>query len=58
MWGPFWIDGSADGRGKVCLTPPFNGNITAHEMGHGFGMNHDVGPGLTTASDYADPRAS
>ena len=55
VWGPFWIDGSADSRGKVCLTPPFNGNITAHEMGHGFGMNHDVGPDLTTASDYSDP---
>jgi hypothetical protein len=54
-WAPFWIDGSADGRGKVCLTPPFNGNITAHEMGHGFGMGHDVGPVLTTASDYSDP---
>lgn len=24
-------------------------------MGHGFGMNHDVGAGLTTDSDYADP---
>ena len=55
VWGPFWIDGSADGRGKVNLTPPFDGNITAHEMGHGFGMQHDVGPGLTTASDYSDP---
>ena len=55
VWGQYWIDGSADGRGKVCLTPPFNGNITAHEMGHGFGMNHDVGPDLTTASDYSDP---
>jgi hypothetical protein len=55
VWAPFWIDGSADSRGKVCLTPPFNGNITAHEMGHGFGMNHDVGPDLTTASDYSDP---
>jgi len=54
-WAPFWIDGSADGRGKVCPTSPFNGNITAHEMGHGFGMEHDVGPGLTTASDYSDP---
>ncbi|TDF59518.1 hypothetical protein [Cupriavidus sp. L7L] len=54
-WAPFWIDGSADGRGRVCLTPPFDGNITAHEMGHGFGMHHDVGPGLTTASDYSDP---
>ena len=54
VWGPFWIDGSASGR-QVCLTPPFNGNITAHEMGHGFDMGHDVGPGLTTASDYSDP---
>ena len=33
VWGPFWIDGSADGRGKVCLTPPFNGNITAARDG-------------------------
>ena len=54
-WAQFWIDGSADGRGRVCLTPPIDGNITAHEMGHGFGMHHDVGPGLTTASDYSDP---
>jgi hypothetical protein len=55
VWAPFWIDGSADGRGKVNLTPPFNGNITAHEMGHGFGMEHDVGSDLTTATDYSDP---
>jgi hypothetical protein len=54
-WWPTWIDGSADGRGKVNLTPPHNGNITAHEMGHGFDMDHDVGPDLTTASDYSDP---
>lgn len=52
-WWPFWIDGSADKRGKVTLTPPHNGNITAHEMGHGFKMNHDVGPDLDT--DYYDP---
>jgi hypothetical protein len=52
-WWPFWIDGSADGRGKVTLTPPHNGNITAHEMGHGFKMNHDVGPDLD--ADYMDP---
>jgi hypothetical protein len=55
VWAPFWIDGSADGAGRVCLTPPFNGNITAHEMGHGFGMQHDIGSDLTTATDYADP---
>lgn len=54
-WFQYWIDGSADGRGKVCLTPPFNGNVTAHEMGHGFGMGHDVGSDLTTATDYSDP---
>jgi hypothetical protein len=49
-----WIDGSANGyTGRVNLTPPFNGNITAHEMGHGFGMRHDVGSDLTT--HYADP---
>ena len=56
-WFQFWIDGSADGRSpaKVTLTPPHNGDITAHEMGHGFGMGHDVGPNLSTSSDYSDP---
>jgi hypothetical protein len=49
----YWIDGSTDGRGKVTLTPPHDGNIMAHEMGHGFGMHHDVGDDLTT--HYADP---
>lgn len=52
-WYPNWIDGSADSRGKVTLTPPHNGNIMAHEMGHGFGMQHDIGADLTT--HYADP---
>ena len=52
-WSQFWIDGSADGRGKVTLTPPHDGNITAHEMGHGFGMNHDVSADFQT--HYADP---
>lgn len=52
-WAPFWIDGSADGRGKVTLTPPHVGDITAHEMGHGFGMNHDVSADFQT--HYADP---
>jgi hypothetical protein len=52
-WGPFWIDGSADGRGKVTLTPPHAGDITAHEMGHGFGMQHDFSADFKT--DYGDP---
>lgn len=52
-WQAFWIDGSADARGKVTLTPPHNGNITAHEMGHGFGMQHDVSADFQT--HYADP---
>lgn len=52
-WFPFWIDGSADGSGRIGVTPPHNGNITAHEMGHVFGMHHDVGPDLN--SDYMDP---
>lgn len=52
-WGQYWIDGSTDSRGKVTLTPPHDGNITAHEMGHGFGMNHDIGADLVT--EYLDP---
>ncbi len=52
-WAPFWIDGSAIPGGKVTLTPPHDGNITAHEMGHGFDMNHDVDSDLET--DYRDP---
>jgi hypothetical protein len=51
-WYPFWIDGSAIGT-KTTLTPPHNGNIMAHEMGHGLSMQHDVGADLTT--EYADP---
>lgn len=48
----FWIDGSSDGT-IVCVTPPHDGNITAHEMGHVFEMNHDVDSDLDT--DYRDP---
>jgi hypothetical protein len=48
----FWIDGSSTGD-IICLTPPFDGDITAHEMGHVLGMNHDVAPDLST--DYKDP---
>lgn len=51
-WYPFWIDGSSTG-GKIVLTPPHDGDITAHEMGHVFGMNHDVAADLQT--DYSDP---
>lgn len=53
VWGKYWIDGSADARLKVNLTPPHDGNITAHEMGHGFGMDHDLGADLR--SEYQDP---
>jgi len=49
---PFWIDGSSDGK-IVCVTPPHDGNITAHEMGHVFGMHHDLDSDLAT--DYRDP---
>jgi hypothetical protein len=49
---PFWIEGSAYGR-AVGQTPPFSGNVLAHEIGHGFDMYHDVGADLKT--HYADP---
>jgi hypothetical protein len=49
----FWIDGSADGRGKVTLTPPHAADITAHEMGHGFRMQHDANADATDF--YQDP---
>ena len=54
-WFQFWIDGGevGDNSGEVSLTPPHDGNITAHEMGHSFGMQHDVSADLTT--HYADP---
>ena len=48
------IDGSTDGLGgRTNLTPPFNGNITAHEMGHSLGMNHDSDD--TGKTEYPDP---
>jgi len=53
VWGKYWIDGSADGRGKVSLTPPHDGNVVAHEMGHSFGLTHDIGADLIT--EYLDP---
>ncbi len=51
-WWPTWIDGSSDKK-TVCLTPPYDGDITAHEMGHVFAMDHDVDSDLKT--DYKDP---
>ena len=54
--GHLWIDMGADRLAwgsRVCLTPPHDGNICAHEMGHSFDMYHDLGPDLVT--DYADP---
>ncbi|MEP7309469.1 MAG: hypothetical protein ABJA98_28525 [Acidobacteriota bacterium] len=50
---PFWIDGSADGSGRVNLTPTHAVDIVAHEMGHGFNMSHDVNVDSTV--HYADP---
>ena len=52
-WAPYWIDGSTDGRGKVTLPPPHNGDVIAHEMGHGLGIDHDVSADFQT--HYADP---
>jgi hypothetical protein len=37
------IDGSTDGiSNKTNLTAPFDGEVTAHEMGHSQGMDHDA----------------
>ena len=37
------IDGSTDGiSNKTNLTAPFDGEVTAHEMGHSQGMEHDA----------------
>ena len=47
------IDGSADAAGRISAPPHgHNGDFLAHEMGHGFGMDHDVGP---NNADYYDP---
>jgi hypothetical protein len=53
-WGQYWIDGSAtdDPVPRVTLTPPHNGSVTAHEMGHGFGMAHDLG--IPDMREYGD----
>ena len=58
-WGKYWIDGSAekgqkpkDRRLRINLTPPHDGNVSAHEMGHIMGLEHDRGPDLV--SDYGD----
>jgi hypothetical protein len=51
-WWGTWIDGSAQ-AGRITLTPPHNGNVTAHEMGHVLGMQHDVSADLKV--HYADP---
>lgn len=48
-WAPFWIDGSADGSGRVSAPPHgHNGSFLAHEMGHGMGFDHDLAADLTT----------
>lgn len=56
-WYKTWIDGGspahASGLKIVTLTPPHDGTIAAHEMGHIYGMDHDIGPDLST--DYGDP---
>jgi hypothetical protein len=53
-WAPFWIDGSADGKGRVSAPPHgHHGSFIAHEMGHGMGFDHDLGTDLET--HYGDP---
>jgi hypothetical protein len=48
-----WIDGSASG--KQFSAPPHGhyGNFIAHEMAHGFDMDHDLASNLKT--EYGDP---
>ncbi|MCB8982167.1 MAG: hypothetical protein H6657_32600 [Ardenticatenaceae bacterium] len=48
-WKPFWIDGSADGEGRVSAPPhTHSGSFIAHEMGHGMGFDHDLAADLKT----------
>ena len=47
------IDGSADENGKINMTAPFFGDITAHEMGHSLHMQHDAD--VTGDTKYHDP---
>jgi hypothetical protein len=50
----YWIDGSADSRGRVSAPPEaHNGTFLAHEMGHGFDFDHDLASNLL--SHYGDP---
>ncbi|RYF28843.1 MAG: hypothetical protein EOO23_07275 [Comamonadaceae bacterium] len=52
-WAPFWLDGSADANGRVSAPPhAHSGTFVGHEMGHGFGYEHDLGADLAT--QYSD----
>ncbi len=49
VWGKYWLDGSADGQGRVSAPPHgHNGSFLAHEMGHGMGFDHDLAKDLKT----------
>ena len=47
------IDGSSDGTGKINMTAPFSGDVTAHEMGHSLHMEHDAD--VAGDTHYNDP---
>jgi hypothetical protein len=53
VWGRYWIDGSSDGLRISSPPREHNGTFIAHEMGHGFGFNHDLAPDLV--GEYGDP---